>query len=131
MDREENYLNADGVCKGLKMIREQNPEEKQIYIILDNASYQHCKKVMKAAAHYGIILVFLPSYSPNLNLIERFWKFLRKNLLFVRYYSSFDQFFDAISEFVDNAHLRFEERLHSLLSFNFQILDISRCSNGG
>ena len=131
MDKEENYLNADSVCRGLKMIRERNSEEKQIYIILDNASYQHCKKVMETAAHYGIVLIFLPPYSPNLNLIERFWKFLRKNLLSVRYYDSFDQFFDAISEFVDNAYLHFNERLDSLLSFNFQFLDISYCSNRG
>ena len=68
MNKEENYLNTDSVCRGLKMIREQNPEAKQIYIILDNASYQHCKKVMETAVHYGIVLVFLPPYSPNLNL---------------------------------------------------------------
>mgnify|MGYP006916081615 CR=1 FL=1 len=44
MEKEENYLNADSVCRGLKMIQKHNPEEKQIDIILDNASYQHCKK---------------------------------------------------------------------------------------
>lgn len=131
MDRDEKYLNAESVCRGLKRIREQNPSQQQIYIILDNVPYQHCKKVQETAAQYKIQLIFLPPYSPNLNLIERFWKFLRKNLLSVRYYSSFDEFYDAVYEFVDNAHLRFKERLNSLLSSNFQILDISFCSNRG
>ena len=129
--KKAKYLNAESVCCGLKMVREQNPDQQRIYIILDNAAYQHCKLVQETAKEYGIILVFLPPYSPNLNLIERFWKFLRKNLLSVRYYNSFDEFFDAVSEFINNAHVRFKERLDSLLSFNFQILDISYCSNRG
>ncbi len=69
---------------------------------LDAVTHQ-VLKVMETAAHYEIVLVFLPPYSSNLNLIERFWKFLRKDLLSVRYYDSFDQFFNAISEFADNA----------------------------
>jgi len=60
MDKKEKYLNADSVCKGLKKLREQNPEEQQIYAILDNAAYQRCKKVKEAAKTYRIILVFLP-----------------------------------------------------------------------
>lgn len=127
MDKKEKYLNADSVCKGLKKLREQNPEEQQIYVILDNAAYQRCKKVKEAAETYRIILVFLPPYSPNFNLIERFWKFLRKELLSVCYYNSFDCFFDAIFEFVLNAHLRYSAQLDSLLTFHFQVLDVSYC----
>jgi len=127
MDKEEKYLNADSVCKGLKKLREHNPNEQQIYVVLDNAAYQQCQKVKEAAKTYQIILVFLPPYSPNLNLIERFWKFLRKELLSVKYYSSFDCFFDAISEFVLNAHLRYKAQLNSLLTSNFQLLDASYC----
>ena len=83
MDKKEKYLNADSVCRGLRILREQNPKEEQIYVVLDNAAYQRCKKVKEAAKEYRIILVFLPPYSPNLNLIERFWKFLRNTLLSV------------------------------------------------
>ena len=129
MDRKEKYLNADSVCKGLKKIREQNQDVQQIYVILDNAAYQRCKKVKEAAKEYGIILVFLPPYSPNLNLIERFWKFLRNTLLSVYYYTYFDCFFDAVETFICTAHIHYKDKLASLLSFHFQILDVRFCLN--
>ena len=74
---EEKYLNSDSVCKGLEKLRKEYPDE-FIYVILDNAAYQKCKKVKHCAESFNINLVFLPPYSPNLNLIERLWKFLRK-----------------------------------------------------
>ena len=127
MDKKEKYLNADSVCRGLRILREQNPKEEQIYVVLDNAAYQRCKQVKEAAKEYRIILVFLPPYSPNLNLIERFWKFLRNTLLSVCYYTSFDCFFDAVETFICTAHIHYKEKLASLLSFRFQILDASFC----
>ena len=122
MDKKEKYLNADSVCRGLRILREQNPKEEQIYVVLDNAAYQRCKKVKEAAKEYRIILVFLPPY-----LIERFWKFLRNTLLSVCYYTSFDCFFDAVETFICTAHIHYKEKLASLLSFRFQILDASFC----
>ena len=50
-----------------------------VYLLLDNAKYQRCKAIM-LGQQLGITLVFLPAYSPNLNLIERFWKLVKKNL---------------------------------------------------
>ncbi len=115
----DSYLNAESVCAGLKLLREQNNDAK-IYVVLDNAAYQHCKKVMDYAANMNINLVFLPPYSPNLNLIERLWKFLRKKILANKYYQSFKCFYNCIAVFLHNVHLDFCQELHSLLSFNFE-----------
>ena len=60
-----------------------------ITLILDNARYQRCDKVINKALELGIDLQFLPPYSPNLNLIERLWKFTKKQCLYNRYYESF------------------------------------------
>ena len=49
-----------------------------ITLVLDNARYQRNAAVMACAEQLGITLLFLPSYSPNLNLIERLWKFLKR-----------------------------------------------------
>ena len=49
--------------------------------MLDNARYQRCALVQDLARSLGIELLFLPSYSPNLNLIERVWRFVRKQVL--------------------------------------------------
>ena len=123
----DSYLNAESVCEGLKIIREKNPED-YIYIILDNAAYQRCKKVKYFAAAMNINLIFLPPYSPNLNLIERLWKFLRSKLLSNKYYSSFNDFFNSIHDFLANIHLNFQDELSSLLTFNFQCFDCNMCS---
>ncbi|MCC6690379.1 MAG: transposase [Bacteroidia bacterium] len=55
-------------------------------IVLDNAIYQHCKIVEEAAKNMGITLLFLRSYSPNLNIIERLWKFTKKKFLYAKHY---------------------------------------------
>jgi len=47
--------------------------------IMDNARYQRCNKVIEQAEVLGINILFLPPYSPNLNLIERLWKFTKRS----------------------------------------------------
>ncbi len=53
---------------------------------------------MEKAKSLNIELCFLPSYSPNLNLIERVWKFVKKKCLYSQYYEKFPAFKDAISK---------------------------------
>ena len=122
----DTYLNADSVCEGLKMIRQSAPDE-WLYVILDNAAYQRCKKVKECAEKLNINLIFLPPYSPNLNLIERLWKFLRNKVLANKYYTSFNLFFNKIHDFLTDVHLNFSSALASLLSFKFQCLDSNDC----
>ena len=69
------------VIKLLIRLRRANRQAAQIILILDNASYQHAKIVKRAARRLGITLCFLPAYSPNLNLIERLWKFTKAKVL--------------------------------------------------
>ncbi|MBQ7586375.1 MAG: transposase, partial [Desulfovibrionaceae bacterium] len=66
----DKYINATSVCELLRSISEANLG-KAVHIILDNARYQRCKLVTELAEELGIVLEFLPSYSPNLNLIYR------------------------------------------------------------
>ncbi len=118
----DSYLNSDSVCDGLEKLRKKYPDE-FVYVILDNAAYQRCKKVKQKAEQLNINLIFLPPYSPNLNLIERLWKFLRKNILANKYYNSFHDFFCAIEQFINTLHFKCFDQLSSLLSFNFELFD--------
>jgi transposase len=53
---------------------------KLLVMLLDNARYQHCQPVKDLALELGSTLLFLPAYSPNLNLIERRWKLIKKKV---------------------------------------------------
>lgn len=91
-----------------------------ITFILDNARYQKCTVVKNLAAQLHIELVFLPPYSPNLNLIERLWKFVKKQCLYSKYYSEFAKFKNAIMDCLQKNHSQHKEELASLLTPNFQ-----------
>jgi len=73
----ESYINSASACEMLRLLRRSHWGEK-ITIILDNAGYQRCYLVREYAVLLDIELLFLPSYSPNLNLIERLWKLVKK-----------------------------------------------------
>ncbi len=91
-----------------------------ITLVLDNARYQKCELVLQHAAALGIELLYLPSYSPHLNLIERLWRFVRKECLYSKYYPKFDGFKQALADCIQNAHTKHKDELETLLSWNFQ-----------
>jgi transposase len=68
--------------------------------VLDNVRYQRARRVQELALELQITLLFLPAYSPNLNLIERFWKFLREHTTRNRFYATFAEFHAAIQRVI-------------------------------
>ena len=91
-----------------------------VTLVLDNARYQRNAVVMTMAQHLGITLLFLPSYSPNLNLIERLWKFIKRRALYGRYHPTFADFRAAIEETLANLPTTHATNLTSLMTLNFQ-----------
>lgn len=83
----KTYINSDTLCELLlKIFNQYSHLAIPITIVLDNAKYQRCAKVVDYAKKLNIELLFLPTYSPNLNLIERLWKFVKKKCLRGQYY---------------------------------------------
>jgi len=72
------------------------------------------------ATQSGITLLYLPSYSPSLNLVERPWKFIKRRALFGRYHPTFAQFQAAIQEGLDGLSTTHAEKLKSLMTLKFQ-----------
>ena len=91
--------------------------------MLDNARYQRNAVVQALASQLGITLVFLPSYSPNLNLIERLWKFIKRRALYGRYHPTFAEFQAAIKEILDGLPTTHTEQLKTLMTLNFQLFE--------
>lgn len=116
----ETYINAEVVCLFLLQIAHLYAPHIPITLVLDNARYQKCHLVQSCAAALDIELLYLPSYSPHLNLIERLWRFVKKECLYSKYYSSFADFKQAIDAFIQTAHQEHYTELDTLLSWNFQ-----------
>jgi transposase len=91
-----------------------------ITLVLDNARYQRNAIVQALAKELGITLLYLPSYSPNLNLIERLWKFVKRKTLYGRYHASFADFQAAIQKTLDELPTKHAEKLKTLMTLNFQ-----------
>jgi len=116
------YINAQTIVDFLIQIKERYGG-KPIKIVLDNARYQHCKFVEEAAKELEIELLFLPSYSPNLNIIERLWKFTKKKILYAKYYDTPKKFHTAITNFFNDVSQKHMEDLENLLTLKFQYFD--------
>ncbi|MCL2118502.1 MAG: IS630 family transposase [Planctomycetaceae bacterium] len=117
----DGYITATTVCELLRLLAKQYAG-RPIVIVLDNARYQRCKLVEALAKELGITLQFLPSYSPNLNLIERLWKFVKKKCLYNQYYETFDEFKAGINDCLDRVETDDKEEIATLMQPNFQNL---------
>lgn len=106
----------------LNEIKKEYEKAENIHVFLDNAKYNHSKKVKKEAEKLGIKLIFLPPYCPNLNLIERLWKFLKKKVRKNKYYDTFEKFEKAICDFFKNID-QYAKELKKLLALNFEIIN--------
>jgi transposase len=118
----DGYINAESVCALLRAVAEA-AVGLPITLVLDNARYQKCALVQGLAATLGIELLYLPGYSPNLNLIERLWRFIRKQSLDSTYYEDFVQFRAAIDGCLDDLSTVHKGEMETLLTHKFQMFE--------
>ena len=115
-------VNTDTTCELLRKVASAGLVG-PITVVLDNARYQRNKVVQALAAELSITLLDLPSYSPNLNLIERLWRFLRRKAVYGKYHPNFAAFRSAIEATLSQLGTRYAEELASLMTLNFQEFD--------
>ena len=118
--REDSTINRFSTLNLLKQVRSAHDISVPITLILDNAGYNKAEEVTEYATENSINLLFLPPYSPNLNLIERLWRFFKKKVC-TKYYEKFKQFKNAVYEFFEDIE-KYKDELSSLLIDNFQII---------
>lgn len=90
-----------------------------VTLVLDNARYQRNAVVQDLARTLGIELLFLPSYSPNLNLIERLWRFTKRNAIYGKYHPTFADFQAAVQGVLDGVPTTHADGLATLMTLNF------------
>lgn len=111
-------VNRSSICDLLRQIRAKNPDEDKIYLVMDNAAYNRARQVRELAKRLDIRLLYLPPYSPNLNPIERLWKFMKKKIMANRHYENVAEFKKAISEFFRGIR-KYKSELETLITDNF------------
>ncbi|MGB0880730.1 MAG: IS630 family transposase, partial [Polaribacter sp.] len=118
---EDERINSQTMITLLKQILDKQLQGK-IYIVLDNARYYHSQIVKDfLKEHPRIILKFIPPYSPNLNIIERLWKILKKKVVYNKFYLKFQDFRKKIIEFLENQSWK-EKEFENILTDKFQII---------
>ena len=115
-------VNTETMCELLRKIAGRGLVG-PVTLVLDNAKYQHSQAVKALALSLGIELLYLPGYSPNLNLIERLWRFIKREALYGRYHANFADFKAAIEEVLGQLPTKHKDKLASLLTLDFQVFD--------
>ena len=118
----ETYITAQSVCALLGQLAAcYGPRNVPLTLFLDNARYQRCELVQAHARALGSALEFLPTYSPNLNLIERYGRWVQKHCLNAQYHADFATMKTALLKTTASAHHEHAGALASLLTWNFQL----------
>ncbi len=116
-------VNAQSTISLLQDLEKKYPYAKRIIVICDNARYYKSQAVTEYLKQSRIELRFLPPYSPNLNLIERLWRFMNKKVRDNKYYEKFKEFENAIFSFFKNIFL-YKEELSRTLTKKFRIIRV-------
>ena len=117
---EAESINAQSTQQLFEKLLEKYKDKETVWVFADNARYYRNVELTKwLGQHPKLQLLYLPPYSPNLNLIERLWKFLRKKVINLHYYPKFDEFRRAVLDFFQNIE-QYKWELKTLMTPNFQ-----------
>lgn len=122
--REDERINAQSTLQLIQQIEAQQTKGK-IYLIADNARYNYAKTVREyIEQNERIEMLYLPPYSPNLNIIERLWKLFKKVVLYNKYYEKYEQFVAATRNFFDQVTVLYRAEMETLLTDKFQVIAV-------
>ena len=121
--REDKTINSDSIIALFRQVEEFYPNRATIYAISDQAPYYTNKEVKKYLESSRIEIIFLPTYSPNLNLIERLWRLMRKKMISSIYYEKFADFKRAILDFFANNSREFKAELKQFIGLDLHLLN--------
>ena len=117
----DTYITADEVCEMFRKLRAAYAD-KEIHLVLDNARYQKCMAVQESASSLNIHLEYIPAYSPNLNLIERLWRFVKGELR-TKYYDNFGIFCEKIDSIIRSTTQANKAKVKKLIGEKIQLFD--------
>lgn len=119
-------INAQTTMELFDKIQFVYKDKTTIYLIIDNATYYKNKEVKAylKKADCRIKLIFLPAYSPNLNFIERLWKYMKKYIIGVKYREKFKEFEEDIRYFFENIG-QYEKELRQFIGTELHLVKVT------
>lgn len=123
VSRSCERVNKHSMRELLRAVRARHPERnKKLYLVLDNAPYNRAFQVRDSAKSLGIKLLYLPPFSPNLNPIERFWKFVKNKTMANNYFPDVKTFRKELMLFLRGVR-KYKPELSTLITDNFHIIE--------
>jgi len=113
-------VNGDSIMDFFEQTKAFYADKKKINLVLDGAGYHRSQAVKDKAKELGIILHYLPPYSPNLNPIERLWKVMNEKARNNRYFATAKEFRRSIDYFFDVTLPGIGANLNDRINDNFQ-----------
>ncbi len=120
LETTEN-INAESVVQLAGKLETLHPTATRIVLIADNVRYNHARLLREQLGGSHVEIMYLPAYAPNLNLIERLWKFMKKQVKRNHFYATFEQFVTTIQSFLANLS-EYADELATLMVENFEIM---------
>jgi transposase len=121
-------VNSDSMVEYFTFLKSCYPDTPKIHVILDNGPYNTSQKTTEYAKNNGIVLHYVPPYSPNLNAVERVWKVMNEYVRNNRFFSRPEEFREAISGFFTNTWKDIADIMRGRINDNFQVLQKSMVS---
>ena len=122
VSRSCERVNKDSMKELLRAVRAKHPKrDKKLYLVLDNAPYNRSYQLRNLAKLLEIKIVYLPPYSPNLNPIERFWKFVKNKAIGNNYFPDVKTFRKELMLFLRGVR-KYKVELSTLVNDNFHIM---------
>ncbi len=115
-------IDSSAMEKHFQKLRQKYPEARKIHLILDNGPYNTSYETKEAARRYGIVLHYLPTYSPNLNPIERLWKVMNEYTRNNRFFQTAKEFREVILGFFEVTWPEIAHDMVDRINDNFQVV---------
>lgn len=121
---EDERITAETTVKLLARLERVNPDKRGIHVILDRGGTNRGQPVREWLARPGCRIrpIYLPSYAPNLNAIERLWKVMHQHVTHNRYYEDFRTFAEAIMRFFKTTLPEKWRTIRDTVNDNFHII---------
>jgi transposase len=123
-------ISGEQVCQLLGKLRQRCRNPLPITVVLDNVPYQRTRAVRDKAEQLNIELLYLPPYSPHLNLIERLWKLVKKLALSARVLPDYEAFQSSLLNTINSLETKYKNELASIITPNFQTFDETQIRAG-